>query len=118
MLDEHKIPYIAVDADAALVTRERRAGFPVYYELALTTSGEVTIERYQHQAIGRERVPMQLTHEMFDRLMDDCVLAVSDPQPPTHVCHEAKTSQVDQLFAERPLHVRQTVHGCCGLHLT
>jgi CPA2 family monovalent cation:H+ antiporter-2 len=31
MLDEHKIPYIAVDADAALVTRERRAGFPVYY---------------------------------------------------------------------------------------
>jgi CPA2 family monovalent cation:H+ antiporter-2 len=31
MLDEHKIPYIALDADAALVTRERRAGFPVYY---------------------------------------------------------------------------------------
>ena len=31
MLDEHKIPYIAVDADASLVTRERRAGFPVYY---------------------------------------------------------------------------------------
>jgi CPA2 family monovalent cation:H+ antiporter-2 len=31
MLDEHKIPYIAVDADTALVTRERRAGFPVYY---------------------------------------------------------------------------------------
>ena len=31
MLDEHEIPYIAVDADAALVTRERRAGFPVYY---------------------------------------------------------------------------------------
>ncbi|MEQ1522999.1 MAG: cation:proton antiporter, partial [Aestuariivirga sp.] len=31
MLDEHKIPYIAIDADAALVTRERRAGFPVYY---------------------------------------------------------------------------------------
>jgi CPA2 family monovalent cation:H+ antiporter-2 len=31
MLEEHKIPYIAVDADAALVTRERRAGFPVYY---------------------------------------------------------------------------------------
>ncbi len=31
MLEEHKIPYIAMDADAALVTRERRAGFPVYY---------------------------------------------------------------------------------------
>ncbi|MGB9140967.1 MAG: cation:proton antiporter [Aestuariivirga sp.] len=31
MLEEHKIPYIAMDADAALVTRERKAGFPVYY---------------------------------------------------------------------------------------
>jgi CPA2 family monovalent cation:H+ antiporter-2 len=31
MLEEHKIPYIAMDADAALVTRERRAGLPVYY---------------------------------------------------------------------------------------
>jgi len=31
MLEEHKIPYIAVDADAALVTRERQAGFPVFY---------------------------------------------------------------------------------------
>jgi CPA2 family monovalent cation:H+ antiporter-2 len=31
MLDEHKIAYIAVDSDAALVTRERRAGFPVFY---------------------------------------------------------------------------------------
>jgi monovalent cation:proton antiporter-2 (CPA2) family protein len=31
MLDEHNIPYIAVDADAELVVRERRNGFPVYY---------------------------------------------------------------------------------------
>ncbi|MBI2718317.1 MAG: cation:proton antiporter [Rhizobiales bacterium] len=31
MLDEHKIAYIAVDADADLVARERRNGFPVYY---------------------------------------------------------------------------------------
>jgi CPA2 family monovalent cation:H+ antiporter-2 len=31
MLDEHKIPYIAVDHDAALVERERRNGLPVYY---------------------------------------------------------------------------------------
>ncbi len=31
MLDEHKIPYIAVDRDAELVTRERKNGFPVYY---------------------------------------------------------------------------------------
>ncbi len=31
MLDEHKIPYIAVDADAELVSRERKDGFPVYY---------------------------------------------------------------------------------------
>ena len=37
MLDEHKIPYIAMDADAALVTRERRAGFPVYYGDAANT---------------------------------------------------------------------------------
>jgi CPA2 family monovalent cation:H+ antiporter-2 len=31
MLDEHKIPYIAVDADAELVARERKNGLPVYY---------------------------------------------------------------------------------------
>lgn len=31
MLDEHKIPYIAIDSDAELVARERRAGLPVYY---------------------------------------------------------------------------------------
>ena len=31
MLDEHKLPYIAIDADAELVTRERKNGFPVYY---------------------------------------------------------------------------------------
>ncbi len=31
MLDEHKIPYIAMDMDAALVTREHKAGFPIYY---------------------------------------------------------------------------------------
>jgi Kef-type K+ transport system membrane component KefB/voltage-gated potassium channel Kch len=37
MLDEHKIPYIAMDADAALVARERRAGFPVYYGDAANT---------------------------------------------------------------------------------
>ena len=37
MLDEHKIPYIAMDADAALVARERRGGFPVYYGDAANT---------------------------------------------------------------------------------
>jgi len=37
MLDEHKIPYIAMDSDAALVARERRAGFPVYYGDAANT---------------------------------------------------------------------------------
>ena len=31
MLDEHQIPYIAVDNDPALVTRERKGGFPVYF---------------------------------------------------------------------------------------
>jgi CPA2 family monovalent cation:H+ antiporter-2 len=31
MLAEHNIPYIAIDADAELVSRERRAGHPVYY---------------------------------------------------------------------------------------
>jgi CPA2 family monovalent cation:H+ antiporter-2 len=31
MLQEHKIPYIASDTDAALVAAERRKGFPVYY---------------------------------------------------------------------------------------
>jgi CPA2 family monovalent cation:H+ antiporter-2 len=31
MLDEHKIPYLAIDSDAELVARERRNGFPVYY---------------------------------------------------------------------------------------
>ncbi len=31
MLDEHKIPYIAIDNDADLVARERKNGFPVYY---------------------------------------------------------------------------------------
>ena len=31
MLDEHKIAYIAVDNDAALVARERKNGLPVYY---------------------------------------------------------------------------------------
>jgi Kef-type K+ transport system membrane component KefB/voltage-gated potassium channel Kch len=31
MLDEHKISYIAMDMDANLVTRERKAGFPIYY---------------------------------------------------------------------------------------
>jgi CPA2 family monovalent cation:H+ antiporter-2 len=31
MLEEHKIPYIAVDNDAELVSRERKAGQPVYY---------------------------------------------------------------------------------------
>ena len=37
MLDEHKIPYIAMDADAALVARERKGGFPVYYGDAANT---------------------------------------------------------------------------------
>ncbi len=31
MLDEHKIPFIAVDNDADLVARERKSGQPVYY---------------------------------------------------------------------------------------
>lgn len=31
MLDEHKIPYIAVDNDAELVSRERKNGLTVYY---------------------------------------------------------------------------------------
>ncbi len=31
MLDEHKISYIAMDMDAALVSREHKAGFPIYY---------------------------------------------------------------------------------------
>jgi CPA2 family monovalent cation:H+ antiporter-2 len=31
MLDEHKIAYIAVDADPELVARERKNGLPVYY---------------------------------------------------------------------------------------
>ena len=31
MLDEHKIAYIAIDNDAALVARERKNGLPVYY---------------------------------------------------------------------------------------
>ncbi|MBM3521165.1 MAG: potassium transporter TrkA, partial [Alphaproteobacteria bacterium] len=31
MLDEHKIAYIAVDSDAELVSRERRAGHSVYF---------------------------------------------------------------------------------------
>jgi CPA2 family monovalent cation:H+ antiporter-2 len=31
MLEEHKIPYIAADSDAALVAAERRNGHPVYY---------------------------------------------------------------------------------------
>ena len=31
MLTEHNIPYLAVDVDADLVARERKAGYPVYY---------------------------------------------------------------------------------------
>ena len=31
MLDEHKIPYLAIDSDAALVARERKSGLPVYF---------------------------------------------------------------------------------------
>jgi CPA2 family monovalent cation:H+ antiporter-2 len=31
MLDEHKIPYLAVDSDADLVARERKSGLNVYY---------------------------------------------------------------------------------------
>jgi CPA2 family monovalent cation:H+ antiporter-2 len=31
MLERHKIPYIAVDADAALIARHRGAGKPIYY---------------------------------------------------------------------------------------
>jgi len=31
MLTTHKIPYIAVDSDAALIARERRAGKPIYF---------------------------------------------------------------------------------------
>ena len=31
MLDEHKIPYLAVDSDADLVARERKNGLAVYY---------------------------------------------------------------------------------------
>ena len=31
MLSVHDVPYIAVDADAALAARERRAGKPIYY---------------------------------------------------------------------------------------
>ncbi len=38
MLDEHKIAYIAVDADAELVARERKNGLPVYYGDAANTA--------------------------------------------------------------------------------
>ncbi len=31
MLDEHRIAYIAVDSDATVVTREHKAGYPIYY---------------------------------------------------------------------------------------
>jgi monovalent cation:H+ antiporter-2, CPA2 family len=31
MLDRHKIPYIAVDSDANLISRERRAGKPIFF---------------------------------------------------------------------------------------
>ena len=31
MLTAHQLPYIAIDADAALVARERRAGRPIYF---------------------------------------------------------------------------------------
>jgi CPA2 family monovalent cation:H+ antiporter-2 len=31
MLDWHKIPYIAIDSDAALILRARKAGKPIYY---------------------------------------------------------------------------------------
>ena len=31
MLDEHKIAYIAIDSDAAVVAREHKAGYPIYY---------------------------------------------------------------------------------------
>jgi CPA2 family monovalent cation:H+ antiporter-2 len=31
MLDRHKIPYIAVDSDANLIARERRAGKPIFF---------------------------------------------------------------------------------------
>ncbi len=31
MLEEHKIPYVAIDGDAAIVTRERSRGAPVYF---------------------------------------------------------------------------------------
>ncbi|MFN0191200.1 MAG: cation:proton antiporter [Aestuariivirga sp.] len=37
MLQEHKIPYIASDTDAALVAAERRKGYPVYYGDATNT---------------------------------------------------------------------------------
>ena len=31
MLDEHKIPYLAIDSDASIVARERKAGHNIYY---------------------------------------------------------------------------------------
>jgi Kef-type K+ transport system membrane component KefB/voltage-gated potassium channel Kch len=37
MLDEHKIPYIAMDMDANLVSKEHKAGFPIYYGDAANT---------------------------------------------------------------------------------
>ena len=38
MLAEHNIPYIAVDADAELVARERKAGHPVFFGDATNTA--------------------------------------------------------------------------------
>ncbi|MDP9138754.1 MAG: cation:proton antiporter, partial [Pseudomonadota bacterium] len=37
MLEEHKIPYIGIDSDAALVARARKDGLPVYYGDAANT---------------------------------------------------------------------------------
>jgi monovalent cation:H+ antiporter-2, CPA2 family len=38
MLAEHQIPYLAIDSDAANATKERKAGFPVYYGDATNTA--------------------------------------------------------------------------------
>jgi len=60
----------------------QRQGGRFYYQALLDHSGLLTLKRFRFDEADRKRdqVPMQLTRETLERLMEDCVLAATSIQ--------------------------------------
>ena len=80
MLDEHKISYIAMDMDANLVARERKAGFPIYY-------GDAANPEFLKKCGLATATAIAVTMDSAVRV-DDVVGCVDDDDSVDHLLHE------------------------------